>query len=177
MIDHRVRREAKPPRRGPQSAKRSLPEGDHRLQWERLIVALDLHSEREITRAVKTLAPKRVKFKIGSIAFTKFGPELVRKFTRKDIDIFVDLKLHDIPNTMKETARIIAEMKCWAFTVHTKAGIKALMAVRDEVRQVAFSKKTRKPIILGVTELTSSKASEKDVLKLVWPRIMNNMKL
>lgn len=138
-----------------------------RMSWQKLIVALDLHSEREIEKVVKTLAPKRVKFKIGSIAFTKFGPALVRKFTKKNIDIFIDLKLHDIPNTMKETARVITEMKCWAFTVHIKAGAKALMAVRDEVKRAALKKKISKPMILGVSELTSSKASKNDVLKLV----------
>ncbi|MFA6281418.1 MAG: orotidine-5'-phosphate decarboxylase [Candidatus Omnitrophota bacterium] len=135
--------------------------------WEKLIVALDLNSEKEIVRAVKVLAPKKAKFKIGSIAFTKFGPALVKKFTRKNIDIFVDLKLYDIPNTMKETARVITEMNCWAFTVHIKSGLEALSAVRDEVKKVAQEKNIRRPLILGVTELTSAKASPEDVLKLV----------
>lgn len=137
------------------------------LLWNRLIVALDLDSEKEIEKVVETLSPKEVKFKIGSIAFTKFGPQLVRKFTNKNIDIFVDLKLYDIPNTMKETAKVIAEMGCWAFTVHIKSGIDALTSVREEVETIAAANKTRKPLILGVTELTSSKASEEDVLKLV----------
>lgn len=135
--------------------------------FEKLIVALDLDSEKEIERAVKILSPKNVKFKIGSIAFTKFGPQIVRKLTKKNIDIFVDLKLYDIPNTMKETAKVIAEMSAWAFTVHLKAGKDALVAVRDEVEKTSREKNIRKPLILGVTELTSSKASEEDVLKLV----------
>ena len=128
---------------------------------------MDLDSEKEIEKVVKELSPKNVKFKIGSIAFTKFGPELVRKFTKKNIDIFVDLKLYDIPNTMKETARVIAEMGCWAFTVHIKSGQEALAAVRDEVKKAAEEKNIRRPLMLGVTELTSSKASLEDVLKLV----------
>lgn len=139
---------------------------DQMLSWDKLIVALDLDNEKEIQKVVKILAPKNVKFKIGSIAFTKFGPSLVRKFTKKNIDIFVDLKLYDIPNTMKETARVIAEMGCWAFTVHIKAGRGALIAVRDEVKKIAQEKNIRKPLILGVTELTSSKASKASVLKL-----------
>jgi len=138
-----------------------------RKDWEKLIVALDLNSEKEIDKVVRALAPKKAKFKIGSIAFTKFGPELVKKFTRKHIDIFVDLKLYDIPNTMKETARVITEMGCWAFTVHIKAGKEALVAVRDGVKKLAQEKNIRKPIILGVTELTSAKASKEDILNLV----------
>jgi orotidine-5'-phosphate decarboxylase len=134
--------------------------------WGKLIVALDLNSEKEIEKVVKILAPKKAKFKIGSIAFTKFGPELVRKFAKKNIDIFVDLKLYDIPNTMKETASVITEMGAWALTVHTKAGKEALSAVRDEVKRKAREKNIRKPLILGVTELTSAKASVEDVLKL-----------
>jgi orotidine-5'-phosphate decarboxylase len=135
--------------------------------WNRLIVALDLDSEREIQKVVKVLAPKKVKFKIGSIAFTKFGPQLVKGFTRRKIDIFVDLKLYDIPNTMKETAAVITEFGAWAFTVHIKAGKEALEAVKDEVVRVARKNKMRKPLILGVTELTSTDASIEQVLDLV----------
>ena len=144
-----------------------IPNEQNCKPWERLIVALDLDDDKEIEKVVKILAPKNVKFKIGSIAFTKFGPSLVCKFTKKNIDIFVDLKLYDIPNTMKETAGVIAEMGCWAFTVHIKSGKDALAAVRDEVRKVSEEKNIRKPFILGVTELTSSKASPEDVLRLV----------
>jgi orotidine-5'-phosphate decarboxylase len=138
-----------------------------RLSWEKLIVALDLNSEREIQKVVKILAPKKVKFKIGSIAFTRFGPALVRKFTTKNIDIFVDLKLYDIPNTMKETATIITELGAWAFTVHIKAGKEALKAVKEQVICTARKNKIRKPLILGVTELTSSNASIEQVIDLV----------
>jgi len=61
--------------------------------WEKLIVALDLDTKSGIEEVVRALAPKKVKFKIGSIAFTKFGPDLVNKFIKQGIDIFLDLKL------------------------------------------------------------------------------------
>lgn len=136
------------------------------LNWDKLIVALDLERKKDIEKAVKTLSGKGVKFKIGSIAFTKFGPSLVKKFTAKNIDIFLDLKLYDIPNTMKQTAGVITEMGCWAFTVHAKAGPEALGAVKEEVASRAAVKKIRKPLILAVTELTSSAASTEGVLAL-----------
>ncbi|MEI8349423.1 MAG: orotidine-5'-phosphate decarboxylase [Candidatus Omnitrophota bacterium] len=134
--------------------------------WEKLIVALDLDSKSAIEKVVKTLAPKKAKFKIGSIAFTKFGPSLVERLIAKNVDIFLDLKLYDIPNTMKETAGVITAMGCWAFTVHIKAGVDALVAVREEVIRACKAKNLRKPLILGVTELTSSKASLQEVLSL-----------
>ena len=95
-------------------------------QWNRLIVALDLEDKAKIKRVVDKLYPKGVKFKIGSIAFTKFGPDFVRGLIKKGADIFLDLKLYDIPNTMKQAAAIIAQMGCWAFTVHVKAGKEVL---------------------------------------------------
>jgi orotidine-5'-phosphate decarboxylase len=112
------------------------------------------------------LAPKKVKFKIGPIAFTKFGPGLVKKFIKQKRDIFLDLKLYDIPHTMKETAAVIAKMGCWAFTVHLKAGKEALEAVKKEVARISRADRLRRPLILGVTELTSSNAGLKEVLRL-----------
>lgn len=134
--------------------------------WRRLIVALDLEDKRKIREIVNSLSSRRVKFKVGSIAFTKFGPEFVKELIKKKIDIFLDLKLYDIPNTMKETAAVITQMGCWAFTVHIKAGEEALGQVKDEVKRVARKLKIRRPLILGVTELTSRITSPEKILKL-----------
>jgi orotidine-5'-phosphate decarboxylase len=137
------------------------------LPWKKLIVALDLEDKKKINQVVDKLAPKGVKFKIGSIAFTKFGPVFVKRFIDKGIDIFLDLKLYDIPNTMKKTAAVITELGCWAFTVHIKAGEIALREVKQEVAIRAKKLKLRKPLILGVSELTSEKSSSQKVLKLI----------
>jgi orotidine-5'-phosphate decarboxylase len=134
--------------------------------WDKLIVALDCNEKSQIYRVVKALAPKKVKFKIGSIAFTKFGPQLLKSFISRKIDIFLDLKLYDIPNTMKQTAAVMTEMGCWAFTVHIRAGQEALESVRDEVARISAAKKMRKPLVLGVTELTSSEATKTRVVEL-----------
>ena len=61
--------------------------------WHKLIVALDLTDESKIKAVVDALAPKGAKFKIGSIAFTKFGPALVKNLVDKGLDIFLDLRL------------------------------------------------------------------------------------
>ncbi|MDD5194543.1 MAG: orotidine-5'-phosphate decarboxylase [Candidatus Omnitrophica bacterium] len=134
------------------------------MRWNKLIVALDLKKRSEIDKVIKALAPKGVKFKIGSIAFTKFGPQLVKRIIERKIDVFLDLKLYDIPNTMSQTAGLIAEMGCWAFTVHIKAGSEALSAVREEVNRQPHTR--GKPLILGVTELTSKASNEMQVLEL-----------
>lgn len=137
------------------------------LAWEKLIVALDLDDRTEMENIVKALAPNGVKFKVGLRSFTKYGPEFVKWCIDNGGDVFLDLKLHDIPNTMKQAAAVIAEMGCWAFTVHLKAGEEALTEVKNEVIKVASDCGKKMPIILGVSELTSSNASLEDVLKLV----------
>ncbi len=135
--------------------------------WEKLIVALDLEDESKIQEVVQVLGPKGVKFKIGSIAFTKFGPQFLKEFITAGYDIFLDLKLYDIPNTMAKTARVIGGLDCWAFTVHLQAGQQALEAVKEAVEETARESGNRKPLILGVSVLTSSKVTQHQVNNLV----------
>ena len=135
--------------------------------WEKLIVALDLEKKIEIENVVDALAPKGVKFKIGSIAFTKFGPDFVKGFISQGIDIFLDLKLYDIPNTMAKTSSIITELGCWAFTVHISSGGEALGAVKGAVADTAVRLNKPKPLILGVSVLTSSEATQAQINNLV----------
>ena len=135
--------------------------------WEKLIVALDLEERSEIEKAVDILGPKGVKFKIGSIAFTKFGPDLVKGFINQGIDIFLDLKLYDIPNTMARTSSVISELGCWAFTVHLHSGVEALRAVKKSVTETTKKLNKAGPLILGVSVLTSSNATNLEINQLV----------
>ena len=134
--------------------------------WNKLIVALDLTSEKEIKKAIKALSPKAKKFKVGLIAYTRFGPKIIRWAKEKGADVFLDFKLYDIPNTIIETARAFIELGVWAFTVHLKAGPEALKSLKEALTKEARAKKLRRPLIIGVTELTSQKASLSKVLKL-----------
>ncbi|MDP8290471.1 MAG: orotidine-5'-phosphate decarboxylase [Candidatus Susulua stagnicola] len=135
--------------------------------WEKLIVALDSDKRSEIEKVVETLAPKGVKFKIGSITFTKFGPDFVKELVDRGIDVFLDLKLYDIPNTMARASSIITELGCWAFTVHLQAGREALEAVKIAVKDTANKLGKTGPLILGVSVLTSSKATQGEINQLV----------
>ena len=131
--------------------------------WDKLIVALDLENKEKIIEIVNLLSPKGAKFKIGSIAFTKFGSDLLKRFVDRGRDIFLDLKLHDIPNTMERTAAIIAEMGCWAFTVHIQVGEDALKAIRSIAEDTAEYMNKRRPLVFGVSVLTSSGATQEEV--------------
>ncbi len=135
--------------------------------WNKLIVALDLEEEAKIKEVVKVLSPQGVKFKIGSIAFNKFGPDFVKNFINQGIDIFLDLKLYDIPNTMAKAAAVITELGVWAFTVHLQVGVEALRRVKAAVEAKARKLKRPKPLILGVSILTSSAATQTEVRALV----------
>ena len=134
--------------------------------WNKLIVALDLTSEKKTKELIKTLSPKVKKFKVGLIAYTNFGPEVLKWVKSKRCDVFLDFKLYDIPNTMLEVAKAFVDLGVWAFTVHLKAGKESLRFLKAELGKYARSKKKRRPLIIGVTELTSSKASLEGVLAL-----------
>jgi len=134
--------------------------------WNKLIVALDVTSEKKFKKIVAQLSPKVKCFKIGLIAYTRFGPKIIREVKRRGGKVFLDFKLYDIPNTMVETAKAFVDLGVWAFTVHLKAGEAALKYLKREVRKQAKHKKKKAPLIIGVTELTSKKASLSQVLKL-----------
>lgn len=140
--------------------------GNTQKAWDKLIVALDLTSEAQIKRVISSLSPKVKKFKVGLISYTRFGPEVVRWAREKGADIFLDFKLYDIPNTMVETAKAFVDLEVWAFTVHLKAGRETLQILKKEISKYAKARKKRRPLIIGVTELTSSKSSLRDILKL-----------
>jgi orotidine-5'-phosphate decarboxylase len=136
-------------------------------KWPRLIVALDIEDRNKIDKAVKSLRLKVKKFKVGLIPFSKFGPDIIREIKKRKADVFLDLKLYDIPNTMKKAARIAAEFGVWAFTIHAKSGQSALSQLKSDLASFCRKKRLKRPLIIGVTELTSTSSSKKKILKLV----------
>jgi orotidine-5'-phosphate decarboxylase len=134
--------------------------------WSKLIVALDLTSKRKIKEIVGALEGKVKKYKVGLIAYTKFGPKIIKWIKEKKADVFLDFKLFDIPNTMIETAKNFLDLDIWAFTVHIKAGKDSLKLLKEEILKEAKKRNTKPPLIFGVTELTSQKTTLKKVLDL-----------
>lgn len=134
--------------------------------WDKLIVALDVTSEKQFKKIISELAPPVSIFKIGPIAYFKLGPAIIKEVAKTGAKVFLDFKLYDIPNTMLETARNFIDMGIWAFTVHAKAGLAALSFLKQGLDKDAELKKRPRPLIVAITELTSQQASLQDVLKL-----------
>ncbi len=120
----------------------------------RIIVALDTPSIDVVKKMIKELEGLISFYKVGFELFTAHGweaVELIRKYGGK---IFLDLKLHDIPNTVAKTAAVICEHEIEMFNVHTLGGFEMMKQVRETVDQRAKNDK-KKPLVLGVTILTS----------------------
>jgi len=123
---------------------------------ERIIVALDVATGDEAREIVSELRGKVGAFKIGSQLFTAVGPELVSEFTSAGIKVFLDLKFHDIPNTVVNAAIEAARLGVWMLNVHTLGGSEMMKMTASEVRLACEKEKIARPLIIGVTILTSS---------------------
>ena len=114
-----------------------------------IIVALDMESERALELA-KKLNPQECKVKVGSQLFTADGPIIIEKLNELGFDIFLDLKFHDIPNTVKKAVEAAIKMGVWMLNVHSLGGKEMLRAAYEVVEKVSI-----KPLLVGVTVLTS----------------------
>jgi len=123
-----------------------------------IIVALDFPSERETMQLVEQLEPSLCRLKVGKELFTRCGPALVKQLVDKDFDVFLDLKYHDIPNTVAHACAAAADLGVWMLNVHALGGEKMMQAAR----QALSSKES--PSLIAVTWLTSSGQAELDAL-------------
>jgi len=122
---------------------------------ERLIVALDVDNLREVEALVPILAPEVGMFKIGKQLFTHAGPQAVHLIQQLGGEVFLDLKFHDIPNTVAKAAVEATRLGVRMFNVHASGSIEMMQTTVKEVRRVCRQEKFRKPLMLGVTVLTS----------------------
>jgi len=122
---------------------------------ERLIVALDLDDLELATELVRSLAREVGMFKIGKQLFTHAGPQAVRLIQDLGGEIFLDLKFHDIPNTVAKAAIEATRLGVKMFNVHASGGLEMMRFTVKEVERVSRQQKLRRPIMLGVTVLTS----------------------
>jgi orotidine-5'-phosphate decarboxylase len=126
----------------------------------RIIVALDVDSLAEARRVVRLLAPHVQCFKIGKQLFVAAGPEVVRVVQRSGRDVFLDLKFHDIPNTVAAAVVEAARLGVRFVDVHASGGSDMMRAARDEVARRCRAERLRRPLLLAVTVLTSLDASD-----------------
>lgn len=125
-----------------------------------LIVALDVDRVKEAKAIVNRLGTTVKFYKVGSQLFSICGPEIIRWLKAKKKSIFLDLKLHDIPNTVANTARAITRLGVSMFTIHAGGGQKMMRACVKAVNSEAKKARVKKPRILAVTVLTSQKSSD-----------------
>ncbi|HKP47775.1 MAG TPA: orotidine-5'-phosphate decarboxylase [Pyrinomonadaceae bacterium] len=125
----------------------------------KLIVALDVETRDKALELVEALRGTAGMFKIGSQLFTASGPQLVREIVKRDERVFLDLKFHDIPNTVAAAGVEATRLGVSMFNVHASGGGTMMRRTADAVSECAAREGVRRPIVLGVTILTSSDRS------------------
>lgn len=121
----------------------------------RIIVALDVETADEARRIVRELAGSVGAFKIGLKLFTAAGPSFVREIAGLGEKVFLDLKFHDIPNTVAKAGIEAARLGVWMFNVHASGGGEMMQRTALEVAEFCSAENIDRPKIIGVTVLTS----------------------
>jgi len=116
----------------------------------RIIVALDFDSEQKALALVRQLDSSQCRLKVGKELFTRTGPTFVEKVQGLGFEVFLDLKFHDIPNTVARACQAAADLGVWMVNVHALGGRKMMAAAREAITQKGAS--TR---LIAVTILTS----------------------
>ncbi len=121
----------------------------------KVIIALDFNDMGTALSFVLQLDPQKCRIKVGKELFTSAGPKMVERFVGMGFDVFLDLKFHDIPNTVAKACAAAAELGVWMVNVHVSGGRSMMTAARETIDQY-----DKKPLLIGVTVLTSLSADE-----------------
>ena len=122
---------------------------------ERLVLALDVDDLKKANELVDKLSDYVGVFKIGSQLFTAEGAKVVNMVNERGGKVFLDLKFHDIPNTVARAAEVAAKLGVYIFNVHTSGGYEMMKAAAEVTAKTSQELGFKKPLILGVTLLTS----------------------
>jgi orotidine-5'-phosphate decarboxylase len=121
-----------------------------------IIAALDVPSAEQALKLAEQVAPLVGAFKIGSELFTGAGPDIVKKIRATGASVFLDLKFHDIPNTVAKAVASATRLDVQMLTIHTSGGLEMMRAAELSAQQTANQAGRHAPLVLGVTVLTSS---------------------
>lgn len=120
----------------------------------KVIVALDFPSDIATMQLVEKLNPELCRLKVGKELFTRCGPALVKDIIASGFDVFLDLKFHDIPNTVAKACESAADLGVWMVNVHSMGGVAMMEAARSALSH------DDAPLLIAVTLLTSSGENE-----------------
>lgn len=122
----------------------------------KILVALDYSTAEEALNFVAKVNPELCGLKVGKQLFTAAGPQLVEKLVGKGFNVFLDLKYHDIPNTVAKACIAAANLGVWMLNVHALGGERMMLAAREAIDTCL----NHKPLLIGVTILTSHEDAE-----------------
>lgn len=121
----------------------------------KVIVALDFSAPADALALIERIDPQQCRVKIGKELFTRAGPGLVEQVIAKEFDVFLDLKYHDIPNTVAAACAAAADLGVWMVNVHASGGRRMMEAAADRLFQFQG-----RPLLIAVTVLTSLGADD-----------------
>jgi len=123
-----------------------MPDSDSRI-----IVALDYADQKQALNFIDRASPDLCKLKVGNELFTRGGPRLVESLVAKGFDVFLDLKYHDIPNTVRQAVYAAGQLGVWMVNVHALGGVSMLEAAREGIEMIGVNR----PYLIAVSLLTS----------------------
>jgi orotidine-5'-phosphate decarboxylase len=127
---------------------------DSKITDSKIIVALDYADAASALKLVNQLDPTLCKLKVGKELFTAAGPQLVEQLVAKNFKVFLDLKFHDIPNTVAKACEAASKLGVWMLNVHASGG-SAMMQAAAEGVDIGSQGNANKPLLIAVTVLTS----------------------
>jgi len=130
----------------------------------KVIVALDFSDRQQAIEFSRKVSPDQCRLKVGKELFTSAGPALVEELVGNGYDIFLDLKFHDIPNTVRQACSAAAKLGVWMLNVHALGGAAMMQAAREGIEIVA-----QRPFLIAVTVLTSMSTSDLQDLGIAKP--------
>lgn len=126
----------------------------------KVVIALDYADKQQALDFINQLDPASCRLKIGKEMFTHFGPEFVKTVIAKNFDVFLDLKFHDIPNTVAKAVKAAADLGVWMVNVHASGGRRMMEAAKAILEPYG----DKAPLLIAVTVLTSMDQSDLDEL-------------
>ncbi|NBV24726.1 MAG: orotidine-5'-phosphate decarboxylase [Proteobacteria bacterium] len=129
-----------------------------------IIVALDVPNLASALTLVDQLAPAVGAFKVGKELFVATGPDIVRRIRDTGASVFLDLKFHDIPNTVAKAIEAAVQLDVQMLTIHTSGGLAMMQAAQKAAVDAALRTGKSQPLVLGVTVLTSLNTNDLDAV-------------